>query len=46
MNEEQKIRIYAHEYWDLDQLPPNEYISAVITYIRDHPEEFKGVVPM
>mgnify|MGYP006936014241 CR=1 FL=1 len=44
MSEEQ-IRIYAHEYWNWDIIPPMEYLSAVAQYIHDHPTEFRGVIP-
>lgn len=44
MSEEQ-IRIYAHEYWNWDIIPPMDYLSAVAQYIHDHPTEFRGVIP-
>lgn len=41
-----KVRLYAHKYWNHDELPPEEYRIPAMLYIRDHPEEFKGVIPM
>ena len=40
------VRRLAHEYWDLNIMPPPEYYYNVGEYIRCHPEEFRGVVPM
>lgn len=43
--EQYTIRLYAHKYWNHDELPPVEYRALVAKYIHDHPEEFRGAVP-
>ena len=39
------VRRLAHEYWNLDIMPPAEYYYNVGEYIKCHPEEFKGAGP-
>ena len=41
-----KIKIWAHKWWYLDEKVPEKYIPDVRKYIKEHPEEFKGAVPM
>ena len=40
------IRRLAHEWWNLDIVPPKEYHYAVSEYFKNHQEEFRGAVPM
>ena len=39
------IRKIAFDCWNFDTPIPTEYISQVIEYIRNHPQEFRGLVP-
>lgn len=45
MSEQELIRKMAHDFWNWDKIPPEEYWEAVRIYFRDHPEEFKGAGP-
>lgn len=42
---DETIRVLAHRYWNYDEIPPEDYITQVMDYIKTHPKEFKGVVP-
>ena len=43
--ENYKVSIYAHRYWNFDEMPPEKYKKQVAEYIQRHPEEFKGLTP-
>lgn len=39
------VRALAHDYWNFDVLPPQEYQQIVAQYIKEHSEEFGGATP-
>ena len=42
---EYKTQIYAHRWWNFDQIPPVDIRIDVMKYIQAHPKEFKGAGP-
>ena len=43
--EQKHIRWLAHQWWNFDLQPPEKYRQQVLEYLRDHPDEFKGLTP-
>lgn len=39
------IRRMAHDWWNWDIAPPEQYVQAVHDYIHEHDDEFRGAVP-
>ncbi len=47
---EQFLYKLCFRWWNFDEVPPEhlrteEVISAMIDYIHDHPEKFRGAIP-
>jgi hypothetical protein len=45
MTKENRIRHWAHLWWNFDQTPPVDIRIDVMKYIQEHPDEFKGAKP-